>query len=102
MSDPIVVHHIPGKAPSERLLVSFRQTGNTNDIALHQQHWAEGIGWYDQKVMHFDSQQWAAFQSISGVKTSEFQQIDLTPTVSIPFPGPSETGKQQQLRLEHA
>ena len=102
MSHPVVVHHIPGKASNERLLVSFQQIGNTTGIALHQQHWAEGIGWYDQKVMPFDSRQWAAFQSVAGMKISENEQMDLTPTVSIPFPGPSEIGKQRQRRLEHA
>lgn len=88
MTNETVVQQLPGAVPNERLLVCLRQSGEHWSIALRQQHWAEGIGWYDQKVLRLDPRQWSALTGVlSGRPAETFDSPAAFPS-TIPFPAP--------------
>ena len=58
---------LPGSHDCERLTVVLLQ-GEDGDsrVSLHQQTWAEGIGWYDQKRIDLDPEQLRQLRGVLG------------------------------------
>jgi hypothetical protein len=80
---------LPGSAPCERLEVNLVQDGDGRlRIELRQQHYGEGVGWFDQRTIALDGQQWQALQVILG--GHRFGSVETEPVTRdvIPFPGP--------------
>lgn len=87
-----------GSAPHERLQVSLRQQhGGRVVIELSQQHYAEGIGWYDQRGLELDPKQLRQLQAILGSGSTELGTLEgeQQPAV-LPFPGPATRGPRRQ------
>ena len=58
MNHECVLSTLPGAVETERVLVVMIQSPDGgNRISLRQQNWAEGIGWYDQKSLDLEPEQ---------------------------------------------
>lgn len=88
MTNETVIQQLPGSLPNERILICMRQCGDHWGIALRQQHWAEGIGWYDQKVLRLDRRQWSALAGMLSGRSVEIPDSPEVAPCTIPFPAP--------------
>src|SRR5512135_562560 len=84
-----VLTTIAGSAPYQRLEVALVQGRDGRlTIDLREQHYAEGIGWFDQRALELDSRQFRQLQEALGAKSAQLgADLEKAP-VSIPFPGP--------------
>lgn len=85
---------LPGSAPCQQLQVVLEQdVGAELVICLIEQHYAEGIGWYDQRSLRLEPRQWQKLQAVLGTKRAETTiEANLDSSeycATIPFPGPS-------------
>jgi hypothetical protein len=83
---------LEGSAPHQRLQVALGQQADGRlTIDLREQHYAEGIGWFDQRTMELDPRQFRQLQAVLGSKTAEpaLAEARDEPRATIPFPGPS-------------
>jgi hypothetical protein len=89
-----VLATLPGSGPNERLLVALAQRGGRLMIELREQHYAEGIGWFDQRTMALEPRQFRQLQAVLGVKAAVFveESADEPLPATIPFPGPRTVG----------
>lgn len=82
---------LPGSGPHQRVQVALHQKPDGGlQIELRDQHFGEGIGWFDQRTMSLEPRQWQQLQALLGTKaTSDVlnEQADATPA-TLPFPGP--------------
>jgi hypothetical protein len=94
-----VLATLAGTKPHQRLQVALTQRGEGRVlIDLREQHYAEGIGWFDQRTMELDPKQFRQLQAILGLKGAEDvagrpvsgSGIDHEAPTTIPFPGPWE------------
>ena len=85
---------LEGAGPSERMLVALKQAGDGSvAIELLQQHYGEGIGWFNQRSMTLDPRQWQQLQTLLGKSkpAEQFEAMAGQQRDVLPFPGPSET-----------
>src|SRR5262245_41534587 len=85
---------LPGPGPHERVEVSLAPGRDGRlMIDLRQQHYAEGIGWFDQRTMSLEPAQFKQLQAALGLKAAAWddRQSD-EPPATIPFPGPADRG----------
>ena len=87
-----VLATLEGSAPQQRLQVALGQRADGRlTIDLCEQHYAEGIGWFDQRTMELDPRQFRQLQAVLGSKAVEpalAEALDES-RATIPFPGPS-------------
>lgn len=84
-----VLTTLSGSAPHERLQVALKQQrGGRVVLELSQQHYAEGIGWYDQRGLELDPRQLRQLQSILGGSPAFNVMNDERAPAILPFPGP--------------
>jgi hypothetical protein len=102
MANETVVQQLPGSVPNERILVCLRQTERQWGIRLRQQHWAEGIGWYDQKVLQFDARQWSALRGMLSTPMAALPEVIDDSPETIPFPGPTQRDSQVRKAADQA
>lgn len=102
MNTETVVQHLPGNVPNERILLCLSQRDGRWRIAMRQQHWAEGIGWYDQKVLHFDARQWSALREMLSGQMAGLPEIVDEPPRTLPFPGPANRPSRVRRVAEQA
>ena len=57
---------IPGENDGEQLVVTLLEKGPCSKVALRQQGWADGIGWYDLKTLELDLDQLRQLRSVLG------------------------------------
>ena len=90
MSARTVLATIAGSAPFQRLQVALvqRRDGRLS-IDLREQHYAEGIGWFDQRALELDPRQFQQLQAVLGLKPALVEAAAEEPRATIPFPGPS-------------
>jgi hypothetical protein len=81
---------LPGSAPLERLQVALVQRPDGRlMIDLREQHYAEGIGWFDQRTMELEPRQFQQLQAALGLKGTYVPPVaDAEAPMTIPFPGP--------------
>ncbi len=80
---------IAGSAPYQRLEVALVQGRDGRlTIDLREQHYAEGIGWFDQRALELDPKQFQQLQAALGTKSTQVRVVAEEMPVSIPFPGP--------------
>jgi hypothetical protein len=67
MSGSVPLATIAGTRPNQRLLVAIAQgdDGRTT-IELREQHYGEGVGWFDQRTVTLDPREWQQLQTILG------------------------------------
>jgi hypothetical protein len=87
-----VLATLEGSAPHQRMQVALGQRADGGlTIDLREQHYAEGIGWFDQRTMELDPRQFRQLQAVLGterVVPMLAEALD-EPRATIPFPGPS-------------
>jgi hypothetical protein len=91
---------LPGTAPHQRLQVALMQRGDGRlTIDLREQHHADGIGWYDQRALELDPQQFRQLQAMLGLKAGRAvadqasgPEAENDRPATIPFPGPCDQG----------
>jgi len=80
---------LPGSAPYQRLQVGLEQCGDGRlAIDLREQHFAEGIGWFDQRTLSLDPRQFQQLQAVLGLKAACLEEAAAEVPATIPFPGP--------------
>jgi hypothetical protein len=84
---------LPGSAPNERLDVAL-VPGRDGRLAieLREQHYAAGIGWFDQKSLELDPRQLRMLQAVLGESAGRLAEAIAEPREILPFPGPSSNG----------
>ena len=86
MKRQTVLAEVPGKTRNEQLLVCLAgPAGETWKIELHQQRWAEGIGWYDQKVISLEPSQWRSLQQLLASPVRVVVADAAEPPATVPF-----------------
>src|SRR5215211_7064521 len=89
MAARTVLATLAGSAPYQRLLVALEQRGDGRlAIELREQHYAEGIGWFDQRTMSLDPRQFRQLQAALGLKAEVLDEAEAEVPATIPFPGP--------------
>ena len=85
-----VLATIAGSEPHQRLEVALTQ-GRDGRLAidLRDQHYAEGIGWFDQRTLALDPRQFRQLKAVLGLNSSALEAFEDEPPATIPFPGPS-------------
>ena len=58
-------------------------------IDLRDQHYAEGIGWFDQRTLALDPRQFRQLKAVLGLNSSALEAFEDESPATIPFPGPS-------------
>jgi hypothetical protein len=82
---------LPGNGPNQRLQVALgRRPGGPLTIELTEQHFAEGIGWFDQRTLSLEPSQFRQLQAVLGLKASEIAAAAAEPRAILPFPGPKD------------
>ncbi|MEO6808007.1 MAG: hypothetical protein ABI353_02715 [Isosphaeraceae bacterium] len=82
-----VLATLPGPGLNQRLQVALIQGDDGLMIDLHEQHFAEGIGWFDQRSMMLEPWQFRQLQAVLGLKAAHvLDEVD-EPRATIPFPG---------------
>ncbi len=70
MGGRTVLATLAGKGPSQRLQVSLSQGDDGRLlIDLREQHYADGIGWFDQRRLELDPRQFQQLQSVLALKS---------------------------------
>jgi len=89
MTGRTVLATLNGREPFQRLQVSLAQGDDGRLlIDLREQHYAEGISWFDQRRLELDPRQFQQLQAVLGLKSNwPGPAIEEAPT--IPFPGPA-------------
>jgi hypothetical protein len=85
---------LPGQAPCERLQVGLVQDRDgTLRIDLREQHYAEKIGWFDQRGLELSPSQFQQLQAVLGLKPAVLDAlVSAAPSpATIPFPGPGSS-----------
>jgi hypothetical protein len=93
-----VLATLAGSAPLERLEVSLVQGQDGRlTIDLREQHYAEGIGWFDQRTMELEPRQFQQLQSVLGLKAAPIFSEPDEPRATIPFPGPATSAPARRV-----
>ena len=84
-----VLATIAGSAPYQRLLVALiqRREGRVA-IDLCEQHYADGIGWFDLRTLAIDPGQFKQLAALLNLKATQFEEAEAADPAIIPFPGP--------------
>lgn len=87
MERQTVIAEIPGSTRNEQLIVCLVESGGRGwKVELLDQRWAEGIGWYNQKVIDLEPAQWRALQqSFASHPQAAAMQTPLDPPATVPF-----------------
>ena len=93
---PTELAAIPGRTRNEQILVCLdaSQEGVWK-IQLHEQRWAEGIGWYDQKVIELEPAQWRRLQQLVASPALARRVESDVPPATVPFPHRRPTPRSQ-------
>jgi len=85
-----VMATLAGSGPCERIQVALLQAKDgCLSIELRDQHYAEGIGWFDQRALELDPRQVRQLRSILGSHAAMLATAEDEPRATIPFPGPA-------------
>jgi hypothetical protein len=87
MTARTVLATLPGGGPDQRLQVSLAQRGDGRlSIVLCEQHYAEGIGWFDQRTMGLEPRQLRQLQAVLGMKADVIEEAEAEAPVILAFP----------------
>jgi hypothetical protein len=89
MAARTVLATLAGSAPYQRLLVALEQRDDGRlAIDLREQHYAEGIGWFDQRTLSLEPRQFRQLQAALGLSAARLDEAEAEGPATIPFPGP--------------
>jgi hypothetical protein len=90
MDAQTILATLPGSRPHERLQVVLTQGRHGNlTIELREQHYAEGIGWFDQRALSLEPGQFKRLQAVLGTEAAVWEELEESPA-TLPFPGPAD------------
>lgn len=93
-----VLATLAGSAPQQRLQVSLAtRPGGRVMIDLCEQHFAEGIGWFDQRSLRLDPRQFRQLQAVLGMRAADLDAAveAVEAPATIPLPGPCAAGPRR-------
>lgn len=78
---------LPGSSEADRLVVYLvREPDGSSKLSLRQQSWAEGIGWYDQKTLDLEPEQFRLLRSL-GAPLPRTRPAPADAPATLAFPG---------------
>lgn len=87
---------LDGSAPYQRVQVALVQRRDGRlAVDLCEQHYADGIGWFDQRSMALDPRQLRQLAAALALNPAALQALN-EPSATIPFPGPATPATRQQ------
>lgn len=92
MTGRTILATLDGKGPFERLEIALVQDrAGRLCVDLREQHYAEKIGWFDQRRIELDPRQLQQLQAVLDLKASSLGDVpaEAEAAATIPFPGPS-------------
>ncbi len=99
MDPQILLADLPGSNPGERLRVAIGQAKDGRlTIDLREQHFAEGIGWYDQRTVSLEPSQFKRLQAVLGLKGTSWDEPQAEAPATLPFPGSSVSAPPRRRR----
>jgi hypothetical protein len=92
METRTILTTLPGSSHGQRLEVALTPGRDGRlVIELREQHYAEGIGWFDQRALTLEPAQFKRLQAALALKTTGDAAVELdAPPMILPFPGPPE------------
>ena len=102
MAGRTILATLDGKGPFERLEIALIQDRSGRVlIDLREQHYADKIGWFDQRRMELDPRQFQQLQAVLGLKSPVLERTlgDLDAPATIPFPGPTPVVSEKPARI---
>jgi hypothetical protein len=97
MNARTVLAVLPGSRPNQRLQVALAQPeGSGLTIELYEQHYADGIGWFDQRRLSLEPTQFKQLQAVLGMKSAAWTEPS-EPRATIPFPGPADSNERRKV-----
>ncbi len=82
---------LDGSAPGQRVQVSLMaRPGGRVVIDLCEQHFAEGIGWFDQRTMALDPRQLRQLTGLLDRHPARMAEFEAEIPAILPFPGPRD------------
>src|SRR5262245_44382412 len=88
MGSRIVLGTVSGRMPLERVELAVQQDARGLTFELCEQHYADGIGWFDQRSIELDSRQLREIQTLLGQKPSSVLEATTPAPATLPYPGP--------------
>ncbi|MBY0524648.1 MAG: hypothetical protein K2R98_14690 [Gemmataceae bacterium] len=87
MNSECTLATLPGSTDEDRILVVMVQTADgTSHISMRHQNWADGIGWYDQKSLDLEPEQFRMLRNLCG-PASRSRSQPRAEAVTLLFPG---------------
>ncbi|MBV8606687.1 MAG: hypothetical protein JO034_04410 [Singulisphaera sp.] len=86
-----VLATLADSVPDRRLQVLLVRRDGGFVLVLRQQHFAAGIGWYDQRTLEMEPRQLRQLQRILARRGSDEELAEAEPPATLPFPKPSRT-----------
>src|SRR5262245_53009522 len=90
---------IDGSDEHERLLVAATPDGS---LALIQESWAEGVGWYSQKTLSLQPEQAAQLRNVFGWAGAMAKQRSRRPKATLRMQAPRIISFSDAVRAESA
>jgi hypothetical protein len=86
-----VLATLPDSVPDRRLQVLLVRRDGGIVLGLRQQHFAKGIGWYDQRTLEMEPHQLRQLRGILDQCGLDQVQAEAEPPATLPFPKPGRT-----------
>lgn len=84
-----VLGMLSGSGPHQRVQVALAQRADGRlALDLREQHYAEGIGWFDQRTLELDPRQVRQLQAMLGSHSRRLDESEDEVPATVPFPGP--------------
>ena len=94
-----VLATLSGSAPHRRLQVVLSRRGSDClGLDLREQHYAEGIGWFDQRVLELDFCQIRQLRAALDRKWPAFAVAEAEPLMTLPFSTKGRASSPSKLR----
>jgi hypothetical protein len=65
-TEPVLIAALPGKSDNDRLALFLNPGSASGTLALCQQSWADGIGWFTQSKVDVDASQVGSLRQALG------------------------------------
>ncbi len=83
----VLLGELAGVVPGKRIRVVLDQSSGISSIQLHEQHQADGLGWFDQRHVSLDADQVTQFLTLLGqVNTPSCPTRNDTQVLRFPTP----------------
>ena len=96
MARRTILGTVGGSGPNQRVEIALRQRRDGRVVIdVREQHYAEGIGWFDQRTLSLEPGQFRQLQAVLGLKAREIDVALAEPKATLPFPGPKAESRRR-------